>query len=615
LEDKMSERSIRRANAREDERRARRSRRAAIAASAATGAAIFAGAPAAQAATFNVTNLNDTGAGSLRNAITQANGAAGPDTITFQAGLSGTIDVVGEMAITDTLDIEGPGADAITLDGGDANRILTASGAGAVSISGLTFANGSATGSGGAMFFSGTDLDLDAVVVSGNTATDEGGGVYLGGNYLTVSDSRFTGNTSVGYGGGLSTDGYNTPTPRTGDITISGSVFSGNEAGEAGGGFALYDNYVPVRVHATTVSGNAVTGAVGGSSYENGGGIWFEDTYDGYSTVLSNSTVTGNSALDAGGGVSFGENFYGTTKVVNSTITDNSADEGGGIQFNDIENAPFTLTNSTVTGNTAGDQGGGVLIGYADGASSSDADLDVSSAVITENTAANGDPELFRSTSSVGAATIGNSLLGNPAGFTYTATPAGSNIVGADPQLGPLADNGGPTETREPAETSPLIDAGLANGLSIDQRGATRTRDYPDVPSTHGSDGTDIGAIELKPKDTELLDPVIKVKKTQFVNKKVKIKVKAGAGEDVSAKASGRVKSKRGFPLKSVRRDAPAGDLVTLVLRPKDEDALDKVEGSFEKGKKVRAEVRASVKDKAGNVYREEFIVRLKPKE
>ena len=81
------------------------------------GASLIATAGPAGAATFNVTTTADAGAGSLRQAILDANAAAGPDTITFQAGL-GTIGITGgHMLVTDDLTITDPEAD-VTIDAG-----------------------------------------------------------------------------------------------------------------------------------------------------------------------------------------------------------------------------------------------------------------------------------------------------------------------------------------------------------------------------------------------------------------------------------------------------------------------------------------------------------------
>jgi hypothetical protein len=72
--------------------------------------------------------------------------------------------------------------------------------------------------------------------------------------------------------------------------------------------------------------------------------------------------------------------------------------------------------------------------------------------------------------------------------------------VNLDPLLGPLADNGGPTETLLPAPTSPLVNGGASFGLTVDQRGLARPIEYPGVPnsSAPGADGADIGAVELQ---------------------------------------------------------------------------------------------------------------------
>jgi hypothetical protein len=100
---------------------------------------------------FHVSTLADSGAGSLRDAITQANSHAGADVITFQEGLTGTIALTGgELEITDGLKINGPGADALTVSGNNASRVFQVEPGATVRLSGLTIAGGNAgIGNGG----------------------------------------------------------------------------------------------------------------------------------------------------------------------------------------------------------------------------------------------------------------------------------------------------------------------------------------------------------------------------------------------------------------------------------------------------------------------------------
>src|SRR5436853_3724241 len=82
------------------------------------------GSPA-EAATFNVTTLNDAGPGSLRQAVLDANAAAGPDVITFQAGLTGTITLAtGQLVVADSVVVQGPGQAVVTVNGNNASRVF-----------------------------------------------------------------------------------------------------------------------------------------------------------------------------------------------------------------------------------------------------------------------------------------------------------------------------------------------------------------------------------------------------------------------------------------------------------------------------------------------------------
>jgi hypothetical protein len=115
-----------------------------------------------------VMNLNDSGDGSLRQAIldTPAGG-----TVDFQSGLSGTIALAtGELAIGADLTIAGPGADTITVSGSNASRVFDIAAGVTVAIAGLTVADGSASGSGGGILNAGR-LALNEWTVHGCAAS------------------------------------------------------------------------------------------------------------------------------------------------------------------------------------------------------------------------------------------------------------------------------------------------------------------------------------------------------------------------------------------------------------------------------------------------------------
>ncbi|QDT94092.1 hypothetical protein [Gimesia algae] len=131
---------------------------------------------------FTVVNANDSGEGSLRDAIEPANANAGADMISFNASLAGqTIVLTDELLISDDLTITGLGADQLTLDGngdsrifnsddGDRNTTIT------VELSGLTLTNGYAD-FGGAIYNS-EFLSVADMTITENEAIRSGGGIF-----------------------------------------------------------------------------------------------------------------------------------------------------------------------------------------------------------------------------------------------------------------------------------------------------------------------------------------------------------------------------------------------------------------------------------------------------
>jgi len=234
---------------------------------------------AAQAADFTVTNLNDAGPGSLRQAALDAVANPGHDRVVFASGLSGEIDLTsGEIVVNDT-DVVGPGPGQITVKQTAALRVFHATPVtgGSVSMSGLTVTGGNVTGKGGGIFVYNEDLNLTNMVVTGNKASTKGGGVALYQGGANVKDTTVTGNQATAgsgmffYGGLSMTNTANDG----GGWHVTNTVVSGNTTTTSrGGAIKFYRAIHPLDVIDTTVSGNT-----GGRS---GGGITF------YKTAVTN---------------------------------------------------------------------------------------------------------------------------------------------------------------------------------------------------------------------------------------------------------------------------------------------------------------------------------------
>jgi hypothetical protein len=353
-------------------------------------------------------------------------------------------------------------------------------------------------GSGGGIYNSGT-LTVIGSTLSGNSSLSslspagQGAGIYNSGT-LTVTGSTFSGNTLAGrdsYGAGI----FNA----AGTVTITNSTFSDNRAStmSAGGGGAIDNSGGTLTLTNCTLSGNSVNGHGPGS----GGGIYISA---GTVNVIS-STLSGNSVNTPGVGGGGGIESSGTVNVISSTVSGNSASAtGGGIS----NGGTVTLSNSTVSGNSASATGGGIWnvgtvtlsnstvsgnslnspgVGSGGGIyNSSSSTVQTRNTIIAGNTGSTG-PDLFGDLGSLGHNLIGDGTGGS--GFDPTdLVGTASNPI--DPQLGPLQNNGGPTQTMSLLPGSPAIDAGDNTGApDTDQRG------FPRIVG-----GTiDIGAFEIQP--------------------------------------------------------------------------------------------------------------------
>ncbi len=616
----------------------------------------------ADAASFQVTNTNASGDGSLSQAITDANNAGGADTIAFAPGVTGTI-TANSLDITGPTTITGPGASTLTISGrvivettatatisdltidggtltggsvspGDATGGAGSTGGGA----GSSATGGDATGgfvAGGAVVNDG-ELVVDRVVVTGaqGTAGPAGGATGQGG-------AGGSGNGPGGAGGpggsgtsgsGAAGDVRGTGIFNLGSMTIRESTITGNSAVAGDGGDANAiggpgGNGGPNVVGA----GPGGAGGAGASTGASGGNVLGVGIYNAGTMTIEGSTVTGNTATAGTGGDAHATGGSGGVIVNSPGGTGGSATANGGAGGDALGAGVFNagtleLRNSTISGNTttaSGKAGTATAInggspngipggqasatpgraGIAGGGGFQNATSGSGSATLRSVTLATNRADLGANLRSTGTLTISNSIIANPnagpncdgtiasggfnidsgtsCGFTQT-----SDQQSTDPQLGLLQDNGGPTATHAPAQTSPAVDHGGGGGLTTDQRGLPRPSDFAGIANAAGGDGSDIGAVELAAPPGE--EPPARTPLTIELaaspkQKGTKLRATVTCSKDCELDAQG--KGKAGgdkFKTKATSLSLSAGVAKTVKLKLKKADRKD-VAG--EKGK------------------------------
>ena len=424
------------------------------------------------------TNCNEA---TLRAAV-----AAG-GIVTFACGDAPvTITVTSEVPVAKDTTIDGGGK--VTLSGGGTSRILHLTSAYNVAtplltVQNLSFvdgftsdvANTTSTKEGGGAIFedggsltvidctfahnqcatSGEDVSGGAInghgvgtlVIVGSTFSDNtgsnGGAVGTQDENVTVVNSTFANNSATGTGGNPGNGGDGGALSYDGahiSLTFCGDSFTGNKAVAAGGAvFRVGYNDEDVDIDRCTFDGNSVDLTTG-----NAAGLYLEDV-----TINMSGTTLSNNSGNFGGGIWIGQSAI--AHLTNVTIANNTASGGGGIWF--ANGVTGTLANVTVAGNTG------------DGLFAGDANVVLQNSIVANNVRGTLDGTT-NCAKAHGAS--GPSLQFPGAGTLCTAS-----ITVADPLLGPLQDNGGPTKTMLPAAGSPAIGMGASCPM-IDQRGMTR---------------------------------------------------------------------------------------------------------------------------------------------
>jgi hypothetical protein len=353
------------------------------------------------------------------------------------------------------------------------------------------FALNTASASGGSIFVAGPNSNIERTIVEYSTA-QSGGGIQnrAGGGTpsptagLVVVSSTIRNNTGGGIANGRATDGGFVALLGVSDSTIhnnngiqgagiwnygkanvTASIVRDNVASNDGGG--LHNRGQMTLLNSTITGNSAVNGGAASSSYGEFARI-----------TLTSSTVSGNSASAAGGGfyITNGPMGGGNALVaINSTISGNQATSGGAISVDltgggNLGNVK--LTNTTVANNTASSGAGIYSIGSGGGPLTP---VNARSSII-----ANNGPNCTLSVPGIASYTL---VSDNSCAFSGTG-----NLNNTPANLGPLGNNGGPTQTQALLPGSAALDGQPTPcDVPVDQRGTARPQ----------GTGCDLGSFEL----------------------------------------------------------------------------------------------------------------------
>ncbi len=451
--------------------------------------------PAVPASSIVVTNCNDDGPGSLRQAIDDAQTGDTIDLSTLNCSkITLTTGAIG-IGLND-LTLQGPGTLALEVSGNDASRVFWHTGTGTLRVydmrvtHGMKYLDNNSLGNAaGACIFSAGTLVMDHTWTkycdTGSNKTNavvHGGAVYAATAATiingVISHSSAHSSVHLAVGGGIYTPGKLTLVNSTvssneasGTVSSGGGVQVGRASGSIGDGTSI--KYSSIT--------NNTSGTFGGGAYVTG------------NAQVSHSTISGNHASRTAG-IYFVNGGNSPVSIISSTISGNSSTNPTGAAGIGLWNRDAKIFDSTIAFNTvnaAGDgstkYGAGVRVGTSN-------TVQLQNTIIAKNMRNFGGASKADDIGGMGTLTGANNLV------TWASSmnlPSGTLFI--DPKLQALADNGGLTLTHMPRFDSPVIDAGNnASTATNDQRGDGYPRIVGDAP--------DIGAVEFGITDAIFID-------------------------------------------------------------------------------------------------------------